>query len=268
MIHTRRSTTRILADAVASLSFTVEIKNVADNGDGTYTLTTCDIYHAQAGFNVTIGGQSYKIESIEAPYIMVVSGNTYPPSSFFNLYTPAFFYGTPYATDIDLKQEASANVKTPMIWLLIPFNDRVYSDIEEIHDREITCKLYFLTQGNSNKWLTYQSYANAVIPMQSLVDSFITKLRATPAIFDMTDVEYTAVDYPKFGVYITMKGVEKRLFADDLAGVEVSITLPIFRSPYCDDCPPESADDYMLYEDYSEHVYQNGEPMLYQTVNV
>lgn len=233
----KRSSIQIIADTVAALVFTVLIESVVDNMDGTFTLTVCDVFHSQIGYTVTIGDNDYRIVDMEAPTMLKVSGTEAITVDSFQLYPPFFAYGTPISNENDLSQENRADAKFPMVWMLIPFYDHFYTDPEMIYDREIKCKIYFLGQSDSTLKVTAQQYTDTVTPMHSLMETFIAKVRQLVGIYDSTDLEIDTLDYPKFGVFITEKGNLKRKFADDLAGVELSITLPVFRSPYCDNCP-------------------------------
>ena len=124
-----------------------------------------------------------------------------------------------------------------MVWFLENFTDKFFDDAADTREREIRFRLFFLTQANHEKWLVNDSYHNAILPMRRLAENFIDKLRSLPARFDLISEEYELINYAKFGVYITNKGMEKSLFADKLAGCELNISLTVYKLDACqDDC--------------------------------
>src|SRR3989304_3963435 len=176
----------IIGAVVSSMTFPVSITNVSSVGN-VHTLTVCDLYHSQAGFTVTIGGNDYLITQVLEPDTIIVTGTAPIIVSSFNLYTPFYFHGTPIETNIELAQEKNAFDKTPMVWFLGNFTDRFFDDSEDTREREIRFRLFFLTQANHEKWLVDDAYLNAIKPMRNLSEQFVEKLRALPARFDLID---------------------------------------------------------------------------------
>src|ERR1700751_1559070 len=112
----KQSSIDIIDNIISSLEFPVEIKTYVNNGVGNHTLTVCDMYHAQPGFVVTIGGKKYTITDIipatklfcEAPtndVIKIKGDASNITATTFDLYKPFFFYGTPIAEGMELAQE-------------------------------------------------------------------------------------------------------------------------------------------------------------------
>jgi hypothetical protein len=232
----KQSSIDIIGAVVASMTFPVQITNVVSVGT-THTLTVCDIFHAQAGFSVTIDGNAYLIEDIAAPDTIIVTGAAPITVASFMLYTPFYFHGTPIETNVELVQEKNASNKTLMIWFLENFTDIFFDDSEDTREREIRFRLFFLTQANHEQWKVDDAYHNAIEPMRRLMENFIEKLRSLPARFDLIDWEYEAINYAKFGVYISNKGMQKSLFADKLAGCELNLSLKINKLLDCEeDC--------------------------------
>lgn len=224
------------------MTFPVVVQSVASVGDD-HTLTVCDIFHAQPGFTVTISADDYIIKSISGTTVMVVTGTTTPVAPVtFDLYDPFFFHGTPIQQGVELKQKKQAFNKTPMVWMYEQFTDRFFEDPADKTERNITMRLFFLTQAKTDKWLTDDSYANAIKPMNRLAENFKNQLDVPVGgvkRFDTDTLEFDMLNYHKFGVFINNKGMEDSLWADKLAGCEMSITLPVFRDEPCPDesCP-------------------------------
>ena len=236
----RRTMVDIFRDLVASMTFPVTIDSQSASGN-TWTLIVCDLYHAEVGRTVTIGGNDYVIASIDSDTnTMVVTGADPIVVTTFNLYLPFYFHGTPIATDDELVKENEANSKTPMIWLLETFGEEREQDPLSMHDRYFTGKLFFLTQADHEKWLTDEAYIKAIEPMDRLAQTFITYIESNPGDFDLPTLKYKIDSYAKFGVYITNKGMEKNMFADKLSGVGISFSpLTLQKGGICDTpCTP------------------------------
>lgn len=217
------------------MTFPVIITSVEMNDDGTQTLTVCDLYHAQEGFPVNIGGNEYIIREITYPNIMRVSGTPEIEPQTFELYHPIFKHGTPIATGMEIGKIPEANDKTPMVWFMEQFDDDIFYKEESPFERRSRFKLFFLTQGDHAKWLTEEAYEKAIIPMRRLQEKFEQEMIANDSLFNMDDCQVTVRNYAKFGVFIVEKGMPTGLFKDKLSGCEMDIkSLDIYRLGICD----------------------------------
>lgn len=246
----KQSSIDVIGNLIASLSFPVEVMTVANIGGGKHSLTVCDMYHAQPGFEVTIGDKQYLIEEVIPSVssecgsrvydVVKVKGDaTSIIATSFDMYKPFFFYGTPLAEGIELAQEKKADKKIPMYWLrLDDFSDHVYNnDGLERREREIKFRIYPLTQGDHEKWLTAQAISEGVKPMYRLAEILVAKIESMPERFDTDNFSYDIPTiYPKFGVISINRGVEKQLWHDKLSGVELSINLTVYKRNICDEC--------------------------------
>lgn len=217
------------------MTFPVIITSVEMNEDGTQTLTVCDLYHAQEGFPVHIGDAEYKIEEIIYPTTMRVSGDGEIEPQTFELYHPIFKHGTPIATGMELGKVNEANDKTPMIWFMEQYEEDIFYREESPFERRSRFKLFFLTQGDHEKWLTDDAYEKAIIPMRRLQEKFEQAMIENDSLFNMDEIQVTVRNYAKFGVFIVDKGMPKGLFKDKLSGCEMDIkSLDIYRLGICD----------------------------------
>ena len=238
----KESSIDIIEGVVLSMTFPVKVLSVASVLN-VHTLTVCDIYHAQPGFKVTISGNDYVIKSISGTNTMVVEGTpaVVAPVTF-DLYPPYFFHGTPIQQGVELAKEKSVSNKTPMVWFYEQFTDKFFNDQISAVEREVTMRLFFLTQTDTDKNYTETAYQNAIEPMRRLAENFIRQLDVPingVKRFNTDDLDYSMVNYHKFGVFINNKGMQNSLWQEKLAGVEISVTLPVFRSEPCPDpnCP-------------------------------
>lgn len=232
----RRSIIDIIEGVVNSMTFPVKVNSVIANVDGTQTLQTCDIFHAQPGFGVTIAGNDYTIVSINADLheITISAGVAVATPVTFNLYAPFFFHGTPRQTNVELTQVMDASSKTPMVYLLEEVTETFFN-AEDIRERESVLRLFFLTQADFERWLTEDFHTNAVEPMRRLLDGFIEALGNDKTI-DTEEIDYSVTNRQRFGVFITNSGYEKALFSDKLSGCELNITIPVRKKNICVVC--------------------------------
>lgn len=230
----RKETVDIIGDLVSSMNFTFVAKTIINNG-GTYTFTTCNTYHLQECFKITIDNAIFKITEViknESITIKPVLDSTPAPTLLeFSIYNPYYFHGTVIQTNLELEQITNSSAKTPMIYLLEVAEDKFFNDDSSL-ERESDLRLFFLTQANFVDWKTQDTYENAINPMRSLLYSFIETLNNSKIVGKFND--YRVINHTKFGVYMTDKGYEKRIFNDNLAGVELRISLPILQSNKCE----------------------------------
>lgn len=229
----------ILQSLVEDLTFTVTINNV-ETVDETYVLTVCDVYHILIGRTFTYNDVVYTVQNVDADANTVtVTGESEPATGAFELTAPFFFHGTPIATGEDLTKIPKATNKTPMIWVLRPFQERFKKPLDVL-ERVSDVRIFFLTFSDHDQWSTAEADTRAIQPMRRLAQNFVAALDSfamnCEKIFMIDNIEYTITDYTRFGVYISNKGVEKSMFADKLAGCELSIALPIWKRQNCSDC--------------------------------
>lgn len=243
----KQSSIDIIGSLIESLTFPVDIKQVTNDGGGNHTVSVCDMYHAQPGFSVTIGGNQYTITDIipaESLFcgpstndVLKIKGD---PSNIvattFNMYSPFFFYGTPIAEGIELQPINQSKNKTPMYWLrLDDVFEKFYEDDLEPKERDLKIRLYPLTQADHDKWTTADSKKQGIDPMHRLAEILVKKIKSMPYRFDVDGLTWDIpAVYPKFGVISINRGVEKSLWHDKLAGVELAINLTVYKNTDCE----------------------------------
>jgi len=227
--------TSIVADIPLAMTITTQ---QTDSYTGNILLEVCDLKWSEIGRNVTIDSVEYIIEDIDYDNnIMTVSNADGIPiiTTAFDLYAPFFFYGTPIAMTNDLMAIKDSVSKTPLIYLILNYNETTYSDPEDIKDRDADCKLLFLTQANYQEWVTAEFFDRSIKPMSRLRQNFIKQLQDDNR-FDMIDKSYGDENQVRFGIYQQNKGVEKNLLQDQLSGNRMDITLTIYKDLSCFEC--------------------------------
>lgn len=253
----RQSSIDIIKAVVQAMTFPVTITEVVVNGN-IHTIKTCDIYHAQQSFSVEIGGEIYTIDGISGTNMMAVIGTTnsiqytFSVPQTFDLYKPFFFHGTPIAQGTELNQKDNAFDKIPMVWMYEQFTDTFNEEENNTIEREIKMRLFFLSRGNHEEWLTEEAYHQGIEPMRRLAENFVNKLKSFivggQKRFNTDNLQYDIINYAKFGVFISNKGTEKQLWADNLSGCELAITLPVNRINPCIDCPDFTVVEFIVEE--------------------
>lgn len=239
----KEDSTDILKAINNSLLFPVKIYSVTTVGADLYEIETVNMYHAQPGFPLVIGGKTYIIQDITpgtrpncANAIkdrLIVKGSPAITAPGFDVYKPHFFHSTPIAQGIEMKGKNELD-KVPMSWLYEQFTDTFYEDPESNKERTIRFRLFFLTHGSPEKWLTKDAYKNAIKPMRRLAENFIEKIKSMAWRFDVDTMQYDLINYSKFGVFLANKGMEKELWHDKVSGVELSMTLTVLKKDGCD----------------------------------
>lgn len=233
----RQSSIDIIRNVVAAMTFPIEVTAVTNPSTDTYVLTTCDIKHAQPGFKWTIDSVIYEITEIDGDEkTITVTGSSPVVPGTWDLYTPFFFHGTVSQTNIDLKEELDAAKKTPLVWMLENFTDEIFDDPEDAKDRIIKLRLFFLTQPGKASEKTDPRYHHCIEPMRRLQENFIAKLRKMPGRFDLREFDYELMNYAKFGVFITEKGMPANYFSSPLSGVEMKFSLTVLKTGACPEC--------------------------------
>lgn len=234
-MRSKESLINIIQDVVVNINCLVEIRTITSSGSD-YLLKVCDVKWAQAGYTLTIGSQPYKILSVDwvkKELLVTPDGHAIAiTAKQFLLYRPFFFHGTPIDTGTDLAKQANLSKKTPMIWLLETFEEEFNENNDEEEERRSPVRLFFLTQADLKK-RPEQLQKEYVECMTRLKDAFIEAIEANHSRFDTNDLHYNTKYYPKFGVYITEKGVEKKYWADDLSGCEIDPQLLILKVDSC-----------------------------------
>ena len=228
-MNRREDLTVILESVVSSMTFPMIIEDVVVNADLTISIQVCDLRHSEPGRVVTIGGNDYTIISIDdTTNIMVLSAGPAITVTTFDLYGVYFFNGAPIDVEKQVIEIPNATNKTPMIFLLVPYREKVYDDVREAKDRESDVSLFFLTQANWDQWTTNGIMENAVRPMGRLQQQFQDTVRADNR-FNPDEQTLVLTPRIKFGVYVNNKGVQKAFQAMDLSGVQEDITLELWK---------------------------------------
>jgi hypothetical protein len=232
----------ILADIMSRMSFPVSYTNAVDNGDGTYTLEgITNLHHLQPNFIVTIDGVDFEVWDYEEDgctwTVLLAAGNNPLPAfpNTFELYKPFFFHGTPVQQEIELNKISDLSQKTPMAYLMEPYDTEENYDEESSIGSTSDIKLCFLTQADMKKWLTDDFYKNAIKPMVNLYHDFMKALIASNLFYTVKQ-KARPVYHTKFGINIKDFGTKQTYFAEKLSGVSVGLKTEMYKIDPCAPC--------------------------------
>lgn len=226
--------TDILQEVVDTIDLSMEIVDYSRTGT-THEIELCDVKWLQIGRTITIGSASFVVNSInDSTNVITCTGSAVDiTANTFNIYAPVFFYGTPLEQDQKLKAIRETVDKTPMVYLLLNYSERNNEDTEDPIEREVSCRLFFLTASIHEK-RSEDIQTLYVKPMSRLRQNFMTALKSMKGTFNTENLTTDTIPQYKFGVYITNTGTQKSFFADKLSGVEMPVDrLAIRRGAVC-----------------------------------
>lgn len=214
---------QILSNLISSTAHTLQISNVVDNGNGTFTLYVNFTYYLNSQRTVTIDAVDYRITDFVLNESITVSGTIIPTATEFNIDPPEFRHGTPKKVNGEMVNQ---NTKSyPLIWLLefleIDYNDNFTDSTTATPD----LNLFFLTDVYQSNWDIDQHYTEAIHPMLNEIDFFIRTLKKRRDLFGELE-SHKVTNHVNFGEYITNKGYDKKILSDNLSGCQLKISLP------------------------------------------
>lgn len=234
-----KETVDIVEELISQLDIIVKFKSIVDNGDGTYTIETCNTGYLFPCYEFEIAGVNYKVlNEIGKDFVFnerfTIKGNIVPTVTEITLDSLKYYHGTVIATKEELARKELSSDKFPMAFLLEILEDDFNNVFDARIDRNSQLRLYFLSETDENNWNTNEHYEFSIKPMRNLLYKFIAHLNESVMIGDIDS--YRAINHAKFGVFVSSKGGHtERIFNDKLSGVELRIDLPILKSGVC--CP-------------------------------
>lgn len=147
--------------------------------------------------------------------------------------SPRFLFGTHRSADdeykIKVENDADNRDQLPLIWLIESITETEY-DKTKTKERDSDLRLYFLDDNNPEQYMNADYRRNVVSPMIGLKDEFIRVIQSN-VLFDLLGTWRTR-PITRFGNE-DEKGYFENILSDNLSGVELRITLPIFKKTRC-----------------------------------
>lgn len=144
--------------------------------------------------------------------------------------SPKFLFGTHISANNEYTLRGNDNrVKLPLIWLVESIQETEYG-IMSSKERDSQIRLYFLDDNNPTQYLNEDFRLNVVSPMIALKDEVIRVIQNN-RLFDILE-NWQTRPITRFGNE-NEKGYFENILSDNLSGVELVITLPIFKTGSC-----------------------------------
>lgn len=222
-----------ISNLVSKIGPTITIDSIVDNGDSTYTLTSCNTYYLKEAKTVTIDAIDYKVKSVINNTSFVISGSVLPTADSFALYTPFFFHGTPIAIQKELSQIVKGSEKTPVFLLHEIVREQNNSrNFESVIEKEVDVQLFVMDTSKFEEWNTDTHYNRCIVPMRSLLELFIDEMVADKKLFDTLEMDYEVIPRANFGQFTDSKGNLTELYTDYFSGNQLNITIKV-RKQQC-----------------------------------
>ena len=220
---------KILNDYVSTLTQTVTFKSVVDNGDGTFTIETCDTANLRVAKCVEIGGAVYTITELIQDESFVVSGSNPITATQMNIDAPFFIHGTPKNASNEFTK-VDEDIKYPFVYLYEIYAEEVKTDRTNPTAYSANLRLFFLDETNPEDYLTQDQYSEVIRPVRSLVELFLDPITSGESVqFVEQTSDFTMIPWVNFGKFQDARGNEKYIFKDKISGYELKINLDVAR---------------------------------------
>lgn len=226
--------------------------NVADGSN--WRLSTCNTYWITTGMILTIGGESFRVESFVEDSYIVVSGDAQPVGTWFQLSAPEFWHGTHRKVDAERKNKQ--DVRNWIVYLPIP-DVLELGDEDSEYSYEANIRPLFLTGYDQRYDNIAQQQSLYINPANKMADYYLDVLEDNNNSFEYPE-DITRKEWPNFGDP-TIWGNDKLIFNQRLSGVELRHRLQVFYGVECE-CAVDSVENCA-----PANIYINGN--LEDTVN-
>ena len=206
---------------VSSMTPTVEIDSVVDNGDGTQTLSMCNTYWIRRFMTITIDGNDYEVSSFVGNVSVTIPDSPLVTADSFVLQAPFYFHGTPRQVNNEWMIENDENLKYPLVYLVENRPDSFFND-EDSRLKDASLQIFFLDSFADNDDEVDEHYTNVVKPLIASHNYFVDLLNADPQILPF---DYVKTNRVKVGVDSTNQGNTSKIFKDGLNAVEFVSTV-------------------------------------------
>lgn len=223
----------ILEAVVANLTFTEPIDSIIDNGDGTATLNVCKTYWIQPTrcSKITIDAVEYPVSDVVNNQSITIVASVQPTGSEYTVSAPKFFNGTRLVINEELSNIRKESDKLPFVSVFEVIREDFPNNEESIIDRTATLRVLFCGVADYENWNQADHEDKCITPMRNLVNEFVNYLNDDNCQFG--DYEYSLFNHAKLGVFTEGVGHTTQLFNEEISGVEMRFSVPIYKSFAC-----------------------------------
>ena len=223
---------QIVKDEIhAKMNLTINVESVTLVSTDTYALVVCSLKWARKGLTIVDElNHSFVISEVDPTTntIIVVGSFVWSGNGIIQAYK--FFVGTPISTNEEWKAfNKDERKKVPFIWLVEPTSER-FATSENSLERTSDLRLIFLDDNFARKWLTTEVHENRLQSVYNCVEQFILTIQNNPIFGNLP--EYDLKNFTRFGTEST-NGFTANIIDADLTGVELRLSLPIYKLSEC-----------------------------------
>lgn len=219
----------------ANIDKTVEITAIVSAGGGSTVVTLCKNKWIRVGQVITDGlSKEWLIASIAANGDVTLTDPTSPTAlvkrQVLTIKDPQYLFGTHWSANNEYTLRGKdSRTKLPLVWLVENIREEEFG-IKSSLERNAQLRFYFLDDNNPTQYLNADYRLNVITPMIGLKDAFIQAVKDN-LLFDVLE-SWTTRNLTRFGNE-NEKGYFENVLDENLSGVELVITLPIFKRGDC-----------------------------------
>jgi hypothetical protein len=218
----------IVSDLVSLMTPFVTVTSIEASGD-LWRLNTCNTYWITLNSSIIIDDVEYIIKGIVQDSYIEIESITEPTVTEFQLLAPEFWHSS--SRKVSGERSQKTDVRKPFVYLPVPrvTEDKVY-DSDKAYDAEI--KPVFLTNFDPQTDTIDLQQEYIIEPLNAMANFFVYLIEDDLVNFD----DLATIDrkeWMNFGDEVVW-GNDKKIFKENLSGVELSFTLPVFKNESCD----------------------------------
>lgn len=216
-----------IVDRIDNTVKVLTVTNVAT----TFTVTLCNNKWVRVGQYLTdADNKQWRITEISEAGVITCTkptgANDIVKRDILTIKEPVPLYGTNKTANADyIKLSNDSRLKLPLVWIVENVTEEEYGLMQSL-ERRSDIRVYFLDDNNPKQYATLDYRRNVVTPMLGLKDSFIDAVKGN-RLFDTLD-SWRIRPITRLGNE-DEKGVFENILSENLSGVELRITLPIFK---------------------------------------
>jgi hypothetical protein len=219
----------------------VIIDNIQLNNDNSIFIFTCNTLYLTKGKVIVINGFNYYVEEVLKDYritLTKIGHNQDINVDSFELYSFKYFHGTVKGTNRDRTNLPHDDKQTPITYFFEQNRENYDTTKGSSLLGTFPIKIFFLDSNKFEEDYTDGTYNDVIKPMRSAVEVFINSLTENKYVQDVSSVNL--INETRFATFVTSNGYDKTLFDEQLSGVEVNLTLTMYKSACkCLDCKPK-----------------------------
>jgi hypothetical protein len=222
-------------EILSNIDSTVEITAIVSASGGVTVVTLCKNKWIRVGQVITDSlSKQWLITSIAANGNVTLTDPASPTAlvkrQVLTIKSPKYLFGTHWSANNEYTLRGQdSRVKLPLVWLVENIREEEFDERSSI-ERNSQLRFYFLDDNNPSQYLNADYRLNVVTPMIGLKDAFIQAIKDNLLFDDYGSV--STRNLTRFGNE-NEKGYFENILDENLSGVELVITLPIFKRGSC-----------------------------------